>query len=849
MMYARWKGNAVCHPIGFIEKKSMSMKKQMIAFVTGIALALFASAALPKGYVQLEYIRSTGTQYIDTGYVHTPQTKVEADLEVPLRGQFREWAAAFGARETNYLNHCYCFFTHSGLVGAVYGRTGQEKTGNALFYGKRISLCCDRAQVTWRSVADPKRTGRITTTGTIDGGVNTMFIFNLNTGTAGGKKPDISPVVMKLFSFRILEGNKPVRDFVPCRAVSGEAGLWDRVEGKFYANKGRGAFVGSDVQWAPAAATIMTPWGEKVTPGNVWREYPRPQMVRANWTNLNGLWDYAVTPIASTAGRPTVWEGKILVPFAFESALSGVGRLIGPGDLMWYTRKITCVKRPGERILLNFGGSDFSTMVFISHNEVTDVPHEGGILPWRVDITDYVTDGENELTLCVWDPTESSVNAAGKQRFDPRRCTYTRVSGVWQTVWMETVPEQHITGYKVVTDIDRGVVTIEVEKTGRSDGRLAISAYDGDKKIGDFTSLSTSTYSLRLESFECWSPENPKLYTFTAKYGKDEVKGYFGMRKIAKGRDKDGVLRFFLNNKPVFMLGTLDQGWWPDGLLTPPSEEAMAFDIQTLKNYGFNMMRKHIKVEPLRYYYLCDRLGLLVIQDLPTSALWGIKQNAEGYCKLALRYAPSRRDQKEMMDLLQKIPSIVMWCPYNEGGDQVNEFLTHSMLDFTRRYDPTRLVDGPSGWFDYEGGTRANRRGSKTKHKPADVCEAADTVDMHCYRGPGMPAVNDRRISFLGEFGGLGHVVKDHSWRVTSQNWGYGGTGDTASREGLEKVYLDMMSNLEQFACKGLSGSVYTQTTDVETESNGLLTYDRKVLKFDVPKLKSAHERVIRSVK
>ena len=585
------------------------------------------------------------------------------------------------------------------------------------------------------------------------------------------------------------------------------------------------------VAMGAVAGPMMTEWGGKVTPENAWRGYPRPQMVRANWTNLNGEWDYAVTSVTATPGIPEKWDGKILVPFPIESALSGVGRLLKPDEFLWYTRKIVCDPKPGERILLHFGGVDFRTMVFIGHEEVTDVPHEGGQNPFTLDITDYVKAGENELTVCVWDPTEDFVNSRGKQSFKPSGCFYTRVSGIWQTVWMETVPENYIKSYKVFTDIDKGTVRFEFDKV------------EGAGEVQVTTDMP--------KNFECWSPENPKLYNFTAKYGKDEIKGYFGMRKIEKRKDEHGYLRFFLNNKPYFMIGTLDQGWWPDGLLTPPSEEAMEYDVKVLKDCGFNMLRKHIKVEPQQYYAMCDRLGILVIQDLPSgTGSWKDPIKAD----TVKRYWLQRQEMKEMMDDLQSFTCIVMWNPYNEGWSQPGEFLTHSMLDFTKRHDPTRLVNAPSGCWDWEGG-HLLPEGWKwekrvlTQHKPDGVCEAADTVDMHLYRGPTMFAVNDRRISFLGEFGGLGHPVPGHLWKEPKDgkgNWGYGGIEDTKTREGLEKTYLGLMDKLGQLAERGLGGSVYTQTTDVEIEINGLLTYDRKVLKYNPEVLRRAHAEVIR---
>jgi len=609
---------------------------------------------------------------------------------------------------------------------------------------------------------------------------------------------------------------------------------------------------------AVQAEPMMTEWGEQVTPANAWRGYPRPQMVRANWTNLNGEWDYAVTSVTNTPGRPEKWDGKILVPFPIESALSGVGRLLEPDEFLWYTRTIVCDPKPGERILLHFGGVDFRTMVFIGHTEVMDVPHEGGQNPFTVDITDYVKPGENELTVCVWDPTEDFVNSLGKQSFKPGGIVYTRVSGIWQTVWMETVPERYIKSYKVVTDIDKGEVTIELRvESGKcrveGEGTVEIeNPVNPANPVKKAFALGEPVTVKMPKDFECWSPENPKLYNFTAKYGKDVVKGYFGMRKIEKRKDAHGYLRFFLNNEPYFMIGTLDQGWWPDGLLTPPSEEAMEYDVRVLKACGYNMLRKHIKVEPSQYYAMCDRVGILVIQDLPSgTTVWKDPLKAD----TVKRYWLQRQEMKEMMDVLQPFTSIVMWNPYNEGWSQPCEFLTHSMLDFTKRYDPSRLVNAPSGCWDWEGG-HLLPNGWKwekrvlTDHKPEGVCEAADTVDMHLYRGPAMFAVNDRRISFLGEFGGLGHPVEGHLWNASPKdargNWGYGGIKDTSTRDGLERTYLALMDKLGQYAEWGLGGAVYTQTSDVEVEINGLLTYDRKVMKYNPEVLKKAHREVIR---
>ena len=619
---------------------------------------------------------------------------------------------------------------------------------------------------------------------------------------------------------------------------------------------------------AANAALMLTPWGEKVTDDNAWRLYPRPQMERAEWTCLNGLWDYAVTSVTNTTARPTSWDGKIRVPFALEAPLSGCGgRLLEPSEYLWYSREIVLDPKPGKRILLHFGAVDFRAVVFLGHDEVAATPHEGGQLPFTVDLTPFAKKGANTLTVLVWDPTEDFIQSRGKQAFRTHECFYTRMSGIWQTVWLENVPERHIADYDVATDIDKGEVTFTFKVDGLSyadagffgpdEGVVRIWSGKECVASGKFLPGKPTTIEMP-EGFGLWSPESPNLYDFTAKFGDDEIKGYFGMRKFERRRGADGAMRFFLNNRPYYIMGTLDQGWWPDGLLTPPSEEAMAFDIATLKKCGFNAMRKHIKVEPLRYYALCDRMGLLLLQDMPCST-----HNARDphLLESVKGYGLYRAELGGMLDLLKKVPSIAIWVPYNEGWGQHDPVLTHATLDFVKRTDPSRLVDGPSGWSDFEGGEMLSRPGTAkarivTSHLHAGECEAADLVDYHYYRGPAMPPTNDRRISFLGEFGGLGHPVAGHLWRAFDQaaalggartdNWGYGGIEDTKTPEGLEKTYLGLMKELGDMAARGLAGSIYTQTTDVEIEINGLLTYDRKVLKYNPEVLRKAHEEVIR---
>ena len=602
-------------------------------------------------------------------------------------------------------------------------------------------------------------------------------------------------------------------------------------------------------EWRAAPSPLMTEWGERLVPENAWREYPRPQMVRKEWTCLNGLWDYAVTTASNTVARPLVRDGRILVPFAIESPLSGVGRKLEPSEILWYSRPLVVGPADGGRTLLHFECVDFRAQVFIGHDEVA-LPHEGGQLPFTVDITDFVKEGTNDFAVAVWDPTDAFVGATGKQALKPRGCFYTRSSGIVGSVWMERVPSRHIAGYSVTTDVKRGEVafTFDVDglRYGDSDeGRIRVKCDGGGCVEAAFRPGEPATLKLP-QPLALWSPDSPALYDFTATFGKDEIAGYFGMRSFEKRKDARGIPRFFLNGEPFYVLATLDQGWWPDGLLTPPSDEAMAFDIMTLKRCGFNAMRKHIKVEPRRYYWLCDKLGIVVLQDMPSGSCFYDKW----LTPMDSRYAMYRRELAEMVDALRNVPSIVMWIPYNEGWGQPGPMFTHAALDWTRKADPTRLVGGPSGWNDWEGGVSwhglrnadRSRIFDESKHLAADECEAADTVDCHHYPEPAMPPVNGRRVSFLGEYGGIAYKVAGHMWRSGSGNWGYVSDADAAS---LQARYLSFIHALSAMAAEGLGGSVYTQTTDVEGEVNGIMTYDRKVLKIDAAELSRAHKKLI----
>ena len=453
-----------------------------------------------------------------------------------------------------------------------------------------------------------------------------------------------------------------------------------------------------------------------------------------------------------------------------------------------------------------------------------DAPHEGGWTPFSCDITDFVKAGENELVVCVWDPTQGHVGSTGKQTPHASGPWYTRSSGIWQTVWMESVPEKHISGYDVKTDIDKGEVTLAFHGTGNGEwGTVEIESCKARFRLGEPLTVKLP------EPVRLWSPESPALYNFTARFGDDEVKGYFAMRKFSVAKDVKGILRFHLNNKPIFIYGPLDQGYWPDGILTPPSEEAMAFDIKAMKDIGCNVIRKHMKTEPARWYRLCDELGMIVLQDFPA-----------GFGRETERYGFFRREAKDIIDSLRVFQSVVMWCPYNEYWGQPGAFFTHETLDWVRRYDRTRLVDAASGGGDWEGGS-----GSAFKdHRPAGVCEAGDVVDMHTYPGPGMFPVNPRRVSFLGEFGGVGQLVEGHVWNPGAKCHWHGKKEDSDTPEKLERKYMSLLDGVAGLAAKGLSGAIYTQLADVEEEPNGYYTYDRKVLKIDAAKLRAAHEKV-----
>ncbi len=587
--------------------------------------------------------------------------------------------------------------------------------------------------------------------------------------------------------------------------------------------------VAQDQTLNPAA--MKTEWGQRVTPDNAWREYPRPQLKRAQWASLNGLWDYTIQP--REAAAPTRPDGQILVPFAPESALSGVQRRVSPDERLWYKRTFSVPEAwKGKNILLHFDAVDWEAEVWLNGKRLG--MHRGGSDPFHFEIGKHLTKGDQELVVAVWDPTDTGTQARGKQVLDPKGIWYTPVTGIWQSVWLEPVDKTHIQSLLPEPDIDGQAVTLKHAVAGATGKEtLHVTVYDGDKTIATATAAPHEAVSIPIPDARLWSPSSPHLYRIATRVVRgdrelDRVESYFAMRKISKGKDEFGYERMLLNNQPLFQYGPLDQGWWPDGLLTPPSEQAMLYDMDVLKAMGFNMLRKHIKVEPSRYYYYADSLGLLVWQDMVSgfatadADVQHVKPFAkDDWQRPAESAAQFEQEWKAIMDHLRFFPSIVVWVPFNEGWGQYD---TKRVVEWTMAYDPSRITNGVSGWTDRNVG---------------------QMNDAHHYPGPGMePAAgNPGRIITLGEFGGLGWPIDAHLWNPKMRNWGY----RTYHGEGeLIKEYAELMHNLEPMIGRGLAAAVYTQTTDVEGEVNGLITYDRKRVKIAPPLLRMLHEPLYR---
>ena len=548
----------------------------------------------------------------------------------------------------------------------------------------------------------------------------------------------------------------------------------------------------------------MSRWVKDVNPENPLPEYPRPQMKRNKWLNLNGLWDYAIRSYNLT--QINRFDGKILVPFPIESALSGVKKKVKGKHRIWYQRKFMLPDAwRGKKILLHFGAVDWETTVIINGKKVGT--HQGGFTPFSFDITEYLQENENELTVKVRDNTK---HERGKQSLRPFMIYYNAVSGIWQTVWLEPVPNTYIESLQMVSDIDDGTLHVKVLPNKENPSiKTEIIIKDSNNEVTSNSGSLNEYIRLELPDPKLWSLESPFLYDLEIKLLQDgnvvdQVQSYQGMRKIALGKDDHGHVRIELNNQPIFQYGPLDQGYWPDGLYTAPTDEALLYDIEITKELGFNMIRKHVKVEPLRWYYHCDRLGMLVWQDMPNGG-WLILRKKWGKSKDYFR-----NELKAMITTLYNCPSIVVWVPFNEGWGQ---FDTKNVIQNIRIQDPTRLIDAASGWFDKKVG---------------------DIRDIHVYPGPKMPDNLEGRAAVIGEFGGLGMNVDGHMWK-SRLKFAY---KKYKSSEVLNEKYAGLMNALKPIIKQGLCAAVYTQITDVEMEINGLLTYDRDIIKIDQQRLR-----------
>lgn len=581
--------------------------------------------------------------------------------------------------------------------------------------------------------------------------------------------------------------------------------------------------------WTLIKDRIVTPWAEKVNPKAPLPDYPRPQLVRSeNWKNLNGLWSYAISP--KNQNEPVKYQGSILVPFAVESALSGVGKTVGKDSVLWYKNHITIpASMKNKEVLLHFGAVDWQAEVFVNGKSAGQ--HEGGFDPFTFNITSLLKkSGTQEIKVRVWDPTDEGPQPRGKQVRKPEGIWYTPVTGIWQTVWLESVPKTHIISTKQTPDIDAKTLTVSVNAAAAQPGdQIRITALEGKNQVATKEAAINETVSLAIENPKLWSTTSPFLYDLKVELlrnGKviDQAGSYFAMRKSSMAKDQHGIERMLINNEFVFQYGPLDQGWWPDGLYTAPTEEALIYDIIKTKEMGFNMIRKHIKVEPARWYYECDKLGMLVWQDMPSGDLgnhWEPNLGTMGGTdknRTPESEAMYRKEWNKIMEDLHNFPSIVVWTPFNEAWGQ---FKTKEIAEWTKKKDPSRLVNSASG---------------------GNHVITGDIVDLHHYPEPRMPRPDlfgPTHAVVLGEFGGLGLPVAGHTWKE-KDNWGY---QSFKTADELFEKYDSFIRSLEGLIQKGLSAAVYTQTTDVEQETNGLMTYDR-ILKLPEAKIKGANDRL-----
>ena len=582
--------------------------------------------------------------------------------------------------------------------------------------------------------------------------------------------------------------------------------------------------------WKPAGDKIKTAWAEKVDPNNTLQEYPRPQLTRELWQNLNGLWEYAILPKGSNA--PENFKEKILVPFAVESSLSGVQKMVGEKNEIWYHRSFNIPSNwKNKKVILHFGAVDWKTDVFI--NDIKVGTHQGGYTPFSFDVSAFLTKDKNQkLVVKVWDPTDQGFQPRGKQVNIPKGIWYTPVSGIWQTVWMEPVEETHVSHLKTVPNIDGGNISVLASTAGTLPTDIVeVKVLDKGMVVGTAKAVVGQEVMVPVPQAKLWSPESPFLYDMEVSIlrngmATEKVKSYFGMRKISSKSDANGIYRMQLNNKDYFQFGPLDQGWWPDGLYTAPTDEALLYDIKKTKDFGFNMIRKHVKVEPARWYYHCDREGILVWQDMPSgdaNPRWQMRNYFNGLELQRSKISEENfmQEWKEIMDLTYSNPSVVVRVPFNEAWGQ---FKTAEIAEWTKNYDPSRLVNPASGGNHYD---------------------VSDMIDMHNYPEPTMGLFDSKRINVLGEYGGIGLVIDNHVWE-NNRNWGY---VQYKTSEEATKAYVDMTDKLKKLIPFGYSAAVYTQTTDVEVEVNGIMTYDRKKIKLNEEKIRKANLDICNSLK
>ena len=581
--------------------------------------------------------------------------------------------------------------------------------------------------------------------------------------------------------------------------------------------------------WTPKGDKIKTKWGINLDVNNIWNEYPRPQLERKNWINLNGPWLYSISGIWSN--KPKKPDGIILIPFPLESSLSGVMRNISDEHIIWYEKDIEIPKNWSDKnIILNFGGVDWKCTIYI--NDIKIGEHLGGYSAFNFDITNSLKKGKNKLIVKVIDPTNKGYQPCGKQALNPNGIYYTSISGIWQTVWLEPVNKDYIKNIEINNDFDNKEIKINFKINSEKKLPINLSLEYNGQNITKMKGLSNDNIIIKFEnnSFHPWSPSEPNIYTIRAELFNesnqiiDSIQSYTTIRKIEQKKDETGYYRIYLNNNKIFNMGVLDQGYWPDGLYTPPSEEAMIYDINKLKELGFNTIRKHVKIEPYRYYYYCDKIGMLIWQDMPSGDQG---KNIRKQYKLEKGTDRRRSEQSietyykewgEIIDNLKFFQCIIIWIPFNEAWGQ---FDTEKVANFTIIKDSTRLLNVASGGNHRKGG---------------------NIFDLHHYPEPSQFILYEDEINVIGEYGGLGLEIYNHTWK--EDNWGY---VKLNTKEEVTQKYEEFIDKLINLSKKGTSAAIYTQTTDVEIEINGLITYDRAEMKIYEDRIKAANYKIIKS--